>query len=261
MFSRDIRIQRPSCSNPRPPHGACSALLRIPLTMVLLFQAVAATPDTVFKSREPGNTTFSQYPPAESADNGNLTEIEVEGDLGGVPVRREGAYEYCGQIQLPAPADNGGRIPVELIRGRLLEWTSKSAEVEESISRTVKAKNDSDLAYLGASAAAKNQRAAQYRDTLHGQTRALREYKCAIRWGENTLHSQRSNATTELARLRAVRARLVTTMTEACGREPPLDPSSREGNEASARWKQCSEAYTERLGAVDQEIQRTVSGH
>ena len=233
-------------------HGALYVLL----SGVLFMPFMAAAGDTVFKSREPGNTTFSQYPPADAADKEYVKEIELAGDSGSVPVTRAGPYEYCGNLQLPPTMQSGEAATRGAIEANLSVWIDRHSELEASISSAVRNKNDSDNNYLAASAATKNQRAAEYRASLEKATRGLREYNCAIAWAESKLRDHDDGAVPELARLQAVRDKLLLQITEACGNQPPLDPSSAPGSHATAAWKHCVRPFDEKLDAIDEEIRR-----
>ena len=206
-----------------------------------------------------GQTHYSQIPPQkhEVKDPSAVTEKSATSTI---PVTRKGDYAYCGDMKLPGPLYEPKRMLLNL-GSRIEGWKKSLRSSEESLTRQLRSLGERQRreakykTYNSTSGISYTDSAAESRKAT---SRKIREYRCAIAWGERQKNKY-SDVKQEVAHdLKGAKANYQAALDAAhqdCGFEPKDFQNPNYGEKKSA-WKKCMRPHDRKIRRSQSELSK-----
>lgn len=211
--------------------------LRFTVLLCLLLAGVYAQAAKMYKIVDAeGNVTFSQFPPAPQAAQGEdkvkVKEMSVSGESSS-QVRSVGKKQYCGEIELP------------LLNPKKPETYLDLGEYRHELSRELDGDTDlNDVRFR----LHMNRYNLSRDPSAAGQRK--RDLQCAIQWVDKQkadVEKVRADLKQEQNQLQQKITRIQADRDKRCGSEPYRDPNQPATNALWERWSDCFYEYQDEL--------------
>lgn len=211
---------------------------------------------------ENGNVTFSQFPPNEPSAEAAVENITLEGANDGMtPLTEIGSIQFCGDIELPSTIDSTqqpDRFMREINHSRK-SWQRRLTALEKQTQDALHNQQRYNRYSYYRDDSYRNRQKLEQFQRQEENIKKMRDLRCALHWADNRerdVTDYRNANHAELQRLEQVQRNLIANQNQACGVEPPFDPSDQTARARRDAWLACSKKYQRDLRDVSRQMQK-----